>query len=65
MVDIEIGRARVYFSVGNRAKMGVGRLGVVKCSLWGQNNIILAIISFFFFFFVIQRSDRHSVVLSI
>ena len=49
MVDIEVGRAKVYFSVGNRAKMGVGGLGVVKCSLWAQNDVVLAIISFFFF----------------
>ena len=49
MVDIEIGRARVYFSIKNKAKKGVGGLGVVKCSLWGENNVVLAIISFFFF----------------
>ena len=45
VVDIEIGRARVHFSVGNKAKMGVGGLGV---SLWDQNDVVLAIISFFF-----------------
>ena len=48
MVDIEIGRARVYFSIQNKAKMEVGGLGVVKYSLWSQNDIVLAIISFFF-----------------
>ena len=42
MVDIEVRRARVYFSVGNKAKMGAGALGVVKCSLWGQNGVVLA-----------------------
>ena len=31
MVDIEVGRARVYFFVGNMAKMGAIGLGVVKC----------------------------------
>ena len=41
MVDIEVGRARVYLLVGNRVKMGAGGLGVVKCSLWGQNDIVL------------------------
>ena len=48
MIDIEVGRARVYFfSVGNREKMGVGGLGVVKYSLWGQNGVVLAIRSLF------------------
>ena len=60
VVDIEVGRARVYFSVGNRAKMGVGGLGVVKCSRWGQNGVVLAIISFFFF--LIQRTNQNGVV---
>ena len=32
MVDIEVGRAMVYFSVENKAKMGAGGLGVVKYS---------------------------------
>ena len=49
MVDIEIGRDMVYFSVGNMEKMGLEGLGVVKCSLWGQNGVVLAIKSFFFF----------------
>ena len=48
VVDIEVGRAKVYFSVGNNAKMGAGGVGVVKCSLWGQNNVVLAIKNFFF-----------------
>ena len=39
---IEVGRARVYFSFGNKAKMGIGGLGVVKYSLWGQNGVVLA-----------------------
>ena len=61
VVDIEVGRARVYFLVGNRAKMGVRGLGVVKCSLSGQNGVVLAIISFFFF--LIQRTNQNGVVL--
>ena len=59
MVDIEIRRAKVYFSVGNRVKMGVGGLGAVKCILWGQNDV-LAIRSFSF---LIQRIDQNGVVL--
>ena len=47
MVDIEVGRARVYFSIGNRAKMGVEGFGVAKHGFWGQNGVVLAIISFF------------------
>ena len=35
MVDIEVGRDRVYFSVGNWAKMGVRGFGVVKYNFWG------------------------------
>ena len=47
MVDIEVGRAKLYFSVANKAKMGVGGFGVAKYSFWGQNDIVLAIIRFF------------------
>ena len=33
MVDVEVRRARVHFSVENRAKIRAGGLRVVKCSL--------------------------------
>ena len=49
VVDIEVGRAKVYFFVGNRAKMGVGRFGVMKYSLWGQNDVVLGIIYIYIF----------------
>ena len=42
MVDIEVGRAMMYFSIENRAKKGVGRLGYAKYNLWGQNGVVLA-----------------------
>ena len=42
MVDIEVRRARMYFSIGNRAKMGVGGFGVAKYGFWGQNSFVLA-----------------------
>ena len=48
------------FSVGNRAKIGVGELGVVKYSFWGQNDIDLAIRSFFF---LIQITNQNGIVL--
>ena len=35
-----VGRARVYFLVGNMAKMGVGGFGVAKYSFWGQNDFL-------------------------
>ena len=38
MVDIVVGRAMVYFSVGYMAKIGVESHGVVKSSLKGQND---------------------------
>ena len=60
MVDIEIGRAKVYFLVGNMEKMGVGGLGAVKCILWGQNGVVLAIRSFSF---LIQRINQNGVIL--
>ena len=46
MVDIEVGRGMMYFSVENRAKIGVGKLGYAKYSFWSQNNVILPIITF-------------------
>ena len=50
MVDIEVKMARVYFSIGNRAKMRVGGFGVAKYGFWGQKDIVLAIIFFFKFY---------------
>ena len=47
MVDIEVGRARMYFSVENRVKMGARRLGCAKYNLWGQNDVVLSIRIFF------------------
>ena len=34
MVDIEVGRVRMYFPVENKAKTGVGRLGYAKYNFW-------------------------------
>ena len=57
MIDIEVGRARVYFSVENRTKMGAGRLGYAKYNFWGQNGVVLSIITFFF-----NSKQRHFVL---
>ena len=60
MVDIEVGKARVYFSVGNRAKMGARELEVVKYNFskfkrprFGHQRL----------FFLFQRTNQTSVVL--
>ena len=41
MVDIEVGRIMMYFSVENKAKMGIERLGYAKYSIWDQNDVVL------------------------
>ena len=41
MVNIEIGRARMYFSIENRIKMGASRLGYGKYNFWGKNGVVL------------------------
>ena len=38
MVDIEVGRARMYFSVENRVKMGTRRLGYAKYNFLGPKR---------------------------
>ena len=67
MVDIEVGRARMYFSVENRAKKGIERPGYGKYSFWNQNGVILVFIwpkrSRFNFFFLIQNTNQNGVIL--
>ena len=56
MVNIEVGRARMYFSVENRIKLGASRLGYGKYNLWGQNDVVLSMR----FFFLIQNTETTS-----
>ena len=69
MVDIEVGRVRVYFSVENMAKMGAKRLGYAKYSFWAQNGVVLAFLGpkrrhfSLYNFFKIRNTNQNGVVL--
>ena len=41
MVDIEVGKDMMYFSVENKSKIGTERFGYAKYSFYSQNDIVL------------------------